>query len=951
MDKYSFLNSTDPAVIEELYQRFKEDPESVEKGWRQFFEGYEFAQKAYPAKKSESWETSDEFKVINLLMDYRRRGHLFTKTNPVRKRRDYRPTLDIENYGLEPGDLDRIFYAGNEIGIGPAKLRDIVSFLEETYCRSLGVEYMFIRDTEIVTWLRNYFESTRNRPHYSVEEKKLILKKLRRAVFLEKFLQKKFPGQKRFSLEGAEALIPALDAVMEKGTDLGIEEFVIGMAHRGRLNVLANILRKPFEDIFSEFEGVEFEDETLLGDVKYHLGYTIQRKTSKGKPVHFTLSPNPSHLEAVDPVVEGITRAKIREYKDGDVNKIAPILIHGDSSMAGQGVVYEVIQMSALKGFSNGGTIHLVINNQVGFTTDYLDARSSTYCTDVAKTILSPVFHVNGDDAEAVVFTVQLAMEFRNRFHNDVFIDILCYRRYGHNEGDEPRFTQPMLYKAIERHPDAYTIYKKELLEEGVITTEECTGDEDHFNNKLEENYEKSKTHQKTNINSFLKDIWKDIPRATDKDFVSSPDTAISNEMLLKITEGVTHLPEDKNFFRKSIRLLQSRKDMVHKDKMLDWGMAEMLAYGSLVLEKTPVRISGQDVERGTFSHRHAVLSIEDSNEKYVPLNHLDKDQALFEIYNSSLSEYGVLGFEYGYSLAAPNSLVIWEAQFGDFANTAQVIFDQFLSSAEEKWNTMDGLVILLPHGYEGQGAEHSSARLERFLTLAAENNMQIANCSTPANFFHLLRRQMRRPFRKPLVVFTPKSLLRHPRAVSPTTSFTQGGFKEVLDDADAHPDKITRLVMCSGKVYYDLLEEKEKTHNETVALIRIEQLYPFPAAALDTIFKKYKKVSEYVWTQEEPVNMGAWHFIKKELGAEYKLRLIARPASGSPATGSSKFHAISQKKIVDKAFLECDCPYLEKDCEMICIGNRWQSFEKELRDLHVDHLESSFHSMKKPLK
>ena len=951
MDNYDFLNSTDPAVIEELYREFKENPESVEKGWRQFFEGYEFARSAYPAKKSENLETSDEFKVINLLMDYRRRGHLFTKTNPVRKRRDYQPKLNIENYGLQQSDMDRVFYAGNEIGIGPAKLRDIVSFLEETYCRSLGVEYMFIRDIEMVSWLRNYFESTRNRPNYSVEEKRLILKKLRRAVFFEKFLQKKFPGQKRFSLEGAEALIPALDAVMEKGTELGIEEFVIGMSHRGRLTVLANILRKPFDDIFSEFEGVEYEDETLLGDVKYHLGYTIKRKTSKGKPVQFTLSPNPSHLEAVDPVVEGITRAKIGQYKKGDANKIAPILIHGDSSVAGQGVVYEVVQMSNLKGYSTGGTIHLVINNQVGFTTDYLDARSSTYCTDVAKTTLSPVFHVNGDDAEAVVFTVQLAMEFRNRFHNDVFIDILCYRRYGHNEGDEPRFTQPMLYKAIEKHPDAYAIYREELLNQKVLTPEECKAEEEHFNKKLEVNYEKSKTHEKTNIYSFLQDIWKDVPRASDIDFVSSPDTSISKEMLVKITEGITELPEDKNFFRKSIRLQQTRKEMVTKKGMLDWGMGEMLAYGSLVLEKTPIRISGQDVERGTFSHRHAVLSIEDSTEKYVPLNHLDKEQAPFEIFNSSLSEYGVLGFEYGYALASPKSLVIWEAQFGDFANTGQVIFDQFISSAEEKWNVMNGLVIFLPHGYEGQGAEHSSARMERFLTLAAENNIQVANCTTPANFFHMLRRQVKRPIRKPLVVFTPKSLLRHPKAVSPVESFTKGGFREVLDDPDTKPDKVTRLVFCTGKVYYDLIAEREKIKNESVGIIRIEQLYPFPAAAIDNIVKQYKNVQDFVWTQEEPANMGAWQFVKREMEADYKLKLIARPPSGSPATGSPKFHNISQQKILDKTFLECDCPFLERDCEMVCIGNRWQSFEKELHELHVDQLKSTFHSMKKPLK
>lgn len=951
MDKYNFLNNTDPDVIDDLYRKFKADPELVEEGWRNFFGGFDFALNVYPDRKADGFETSDEFKVINLLIDYRRRGHLFTKTNPVRKRRTYKPTLDIENYGLEQKDLDRTFMAGNEIGIGPAKLRDIISFLKETYCHSLGVEYMFIRDLEIVNWLRTYFEATKNRPHYSDVEKKLILRKLRRAVYFEKFLQKKFPGQKRFSLEGAEALIPALDAVMEKGTELGIEEFVIGMSHRGRLNVLANILRKPFEDIFSEFEGMEYEDETLLGDVKYHLGYTIERKTSTGKPVHFTLAPNPSHLEAVDPVVEGITRAKIDEFKKGDSNKIAPIIIHGDSSIAGQGVVYEVVQMSGLKGYSTGGTIHLVINNQIGFTTDYLDARSSTYCTDVAKTTLSPVFHVNGDDPEAVVFTVQLAMEFRNRYHNDVFIDILCYRRYGHNEGDEPRFTQPLLYKAIEKHADPYSIYKDVILNQGVLSQEECAEEESHFNNKLEVNYEKSKTHKKLSINSFLKDIWKDIPKASDKDFISSPDTFITDEVLLKIADRITRLPEDKKFFRKTIRLQLNRKKMVLKSGSLDWAMGELLAYGSLLLEKIPVRLSGQDVERGTFSHRHAVLSLEESEEKYVPLNHIENGQARFEVYNSSLSEYGVLGFEYGYALASPNSLVIWEAQFGDFANTAQVIIDQFISSAEEKWNTMNGLVMLLPHGFEGQGPEHSSARMERFLAIAAENNMQIANCTTPANFFHILRRQVKRLIRKPLIIFTPKSLLRHPLAVSQINSFTQGGFQEVIDDSGADPKKITRLIFCTGKVYYDLLAEKGKLKNEFCALVRIEQLYPFPHAKINAIVKKYGEVKDYVWAQEEPANMGAWQFMKKEFGNDFTLKLIARPASGSPATGSSKFHVISQQKIVDKVFLECNCPFLQKDCEMVCIGNRWQSFEKELDELHVDHLDSSFHSGIKPLK
>ncbi len=951
MDELSFINSSDPGYIEDLYRTFQQNPENVEPGWRQFFQGFDFALRNYPQKKNVGLETTDEFKVINLINGYRRRGHLFTKTNPVRKRRKYSPTLDIQNFGLSEKDLDRTFLAGNEIGLGPARLRDIVAFLEETYCHSLGVEYYFIRDLEIVSWLRHYFESSRNRTDYSKEEKSYILKKLLRAVYFEKFLQKKFPGQKRFSLEGAEALVPALDAVMEKGSELGIEEFVIGMSHRGRLNTLVNILRKPLKDVFAEFEGVEYEDENLLGDVKYHLGYTIRRKTSKGKEIKFTLAPNPSHLEAVDPIVEGITRAKLDKYKANDTDKIVPILIHGDASIAGQGVVYEVIQMSDLKGYSTGGTIHLVINNQIGFTTDYLDARSSTYCTDVAKTTLSPVFHVNGDDAEAVVFAVQLAMEFRNRFHKDVFIDILCYRRYGHNEGDEPRFTQPLLYKAIEKHPDPYTLYKEKLLEEGTVSPEFCEKQETHYYETLEKEYTASKTHKKTNIDSFLKDTWKDIRRATDKDFLKSPDTSVPKRELLAIARQITSLPGHKKFYRKTIRLQQQRADMIQNKEVLDWAMGELLAYGSLLNEKIPVRMSGQDVERGTFSHRHAVMRLEDSEEKYIPLNHISTKQASFEIYNSSLSEYGVLGFEYGYALTSPHSLTIWEAQFGDFANTAQVIFDQFISSAEDKWNVMNDLVVLLPHGYEGQGPEHSSARMERFLILAAENNMQIVNCTTPANFFHVIRRQLKRKFRKPLIIFTPKSLLRHPKAISPLSDLTKGGFREVMDDITAKPDKITRVVFCTGKLYYSLMAEKEKLKNTSVAIVRIEQLYPFPKQQVERIIGRYKNAGDIVWAQEEPANMGAWEFILKAFGKENNLRLVGRPASGSPATGSPKFHVIREQKILDKVFLECICPYLNDDCEMACIGNRWKSFEKELAELHVDHIDSKFHSGVKPLK
>lgn len=952
MDNLDFLGTTNPEIIEELYGKYKINPNDVDESWRKFFAGFDFASKLYPVKKQDGIATSDEFKVINLINDYRRRGHLFTKTNPVRKRRTYKPTLAIENYDLDKKDLEREFQAGKELGIGPKKLKDIITFVDQTYCRSIGVEYLFIRDLDMVHWLQDKFETSRNTPKYSKEEKVFILQKLQRAVFFEKFLQKKFPGQKRFSLEGAEALIPALDAVMEKGSELGISEFIIGMPHRGRLNVLANILRKPYVDIFTEFESPEYEDEGLLGDVKYHLGYTSERQSSNQKTIKFTLTPNPSHLEAVDPVVEGISRARIDHFYNSDYNKVAPILIHGDASIAGQGIVYEVLQMQDLKGYKTGGTIHLVVNNQLGFTTDYLDARSSTYCTDIAKTTLSPVFHVNGDDPEALVFSIQIAMEYRNRFNKDVFIDLLCYRKYGHNEGDEPRFTQPILYKYIEKHPDPYEIYKEQLLKDGVITEEECIASEEALNKKLDTHLNEAKAgNKKATIDSFLKETWIDIKKAKPEDFLNSPKTAIPKKDLLNITQKITQLPNDKKFFRKTIRLQDQRRKMVEDNQTLDWAMGELMAYGSLLEENVPVRLSGQDVERGTFSHRHAVLSIEDTNEKYVPLNHISKKQAEFTIYNSHLSEYAVLGFEYGYSLASPNSLTIWEAQFGDFANGAQVIFDQFLSSAEDKWNVMNDLVIYLPHGYEGQGPEHSSARMERFLTLSAEQNMQIANCSTPANLFHILRRQLKRKFRKPLIIFTPKSLLRHPKCVSKISDFTSGGFKETIDDVSADPVKVTKLAFCTGKLYYDLIAEKEKLKNEKVAIIRIEQLYPFPLEQLLAIKAKYKNAKTFIWTQEEPFNMGAWGFVRNYMESDFNIKVIARPPSGSTATGSSKFHVIRQQKILDKTFDECDCPYIGEECNMACIGNKWKSFNNELKELQVKQIDSKLHSGVKPLK
>jgi 2-oxoglutarate dehydrogenase E1 component len=939
MDRFSWLTGSDPEQIDELYRLYKEDPKSIDESWYKFFEGFEFARTDYSQSAEDKLLYPSEFKVINLINGYRQRGHLFTKTNPVRKRRTYTPTLALENFGLSESDLEKEFQAGNEIGIGKAKLKDIIDHLESTYCQSVGAEYMYIRKPEINGWLKEKMERSKNTYDFTDEDKKYIFKHMSRAVLFEKFIHKRFPGQKRFSLEGAEALIPALDAIMEKGAELGTSEFVIGMSHRGRLNVLANIMKKPFEDIFSEFEGLEYEDEALLGDVKYHLGYVAERETTRKKKVTLTLSPNPSHLEAVDPVAQGIARAKIDKDYDHDYDKVVPILIHGDASVAGQGVVYEVVQMSGLTGYKTGGTIHLVVNNQVGFTTDYLDARTSTYCTDVGKTVLAPVFHVNGDDVESVVYTIQLAMEYRERFNRDIFIDILCYRKYGHNEGDEPRFTQPILYKVIEKHPDPMTIYKEKLIESGHLTEAEAKKIIQRFNDVFEESFNKAKSSEKLDI-AFIQHKWKKLRKARPEDFESSPETGVEIKKLKDIGKKLTEVPKDIKLFRKISKLQEDRREMIEKTGKLDWAMGELLAYGTLLLEGRAVRLSGQDSARGTFSHRHSVLKIEDSEEEYVPLNNLSKDQAIFEVFNSPLSEYGVLGFEYGYSCLTPDSLSIWEAQFGDFMNGGQVIFDQFISSAEDKWNVMNDLVVYLPHGYEGQGPEHSSARVERFLTLSAEYNMQVVNCTTPASFFHVLRRQFYRPFRKPLIIFTPKSLLRHPLCVSPLEDLSKGGFKEVIDDHLADPKIIEKVVFCSGKIYYDLFEEKDKLKNESIALVRVEQLYPLPKKQLMEIVGKYKLAQTFLWVQEEPYNMGAWPFIHMELN-EIPLKVIARPASGSPATGSSKFHHIRQRKIIEKTFMECICPNLEKECNMVCIGNRWKSFEEELQSLNGKEIDS----------
>ena len=909
MDRLNYINSGNAAYINSLYEAYKQEPGSVDFGWQKFFEGFDFG-KDTPAVVSPSGETPDhifkEINVLNMIDGYRGRGHLFTKTNPVRERRKYYPGKELDNFGLSDADLDTVFNAGRQVGLGPATLRDIRDLLEQTYCESIGAEYIYIRNPIKTKWFEDRMESRRNTPSFSLDEKKLMLNKLNEAVVFENFLGTKFLGQKRFSLEGAEALIPALDSVIQNGSELGIEEFIIGMAHRGRLNVLTNIMEKPYKEVFSEFEGKNFDEETPFGgDVKYHLGYSTDIVTQRGKKVHLSLCPNPSHLEAVDPVVEGLTRSKIEFKYHNDESKIAPILIHGDASVAGQGIVYEVLQMEKLDGYRTGGTIHIVINNQIGFTTNYKDARSSTYCTDVAKTVLSPVFHVNGDDVEALAYVVNLAMEYRQVFHEDVFIDILCYRRYGHNEADEPKFTQPVLYKAIEAHPNPLEIYKQKLVAEGSIDANYASQLEKDFRAQLQQNLDASKSEETfTETNQMFEGVWQGFHIARPREFFAPTETAVQEGELLDIGKKITVLPEGKEFFKKIEKLFDERNKMVTKTHVFDWAMGELLAYGSLLKDGHPVRISGEDVKRGTFSHRHAVLTLVDSEDEYTPLETIGTE-AKFTIYNSLLSEYGVLGFEYGYAMANPNALTVWEAQFGDFFNGAQIIVDQYIASAETKWQRGNGLVLLLPHGYEGQGPEHSSARVERFLELCADSNIQVANCTTPANFFHILRRQLKRDFRKPLVIFTPKSLLRSPKCVSKLEDFTSDKFHELIDDNYVDAKKVKRVLFCTGKIYYDLLEKQQVDKRKDVAIIRIEQLYPTPLVQILKVKAKYNKATEFTWVQEEPENMGAWPYICRKFHNDklINLNVISRPEGSSTATGFAKQHAAQQLHIVSKAF------------------------------------------------
>jgi 2-oxoglutarate dehydrogenase E1 component len=908
MDPFSYVANADTQVIADLYEAYKQDPNSVDSSWRDFFKGFDFSQtwlgEGAPAgaTSADASHVQKEMAVISLIKAFRSRGHLLSKTNPVRERKDRKPRLDLADYSLSEADLDTVFQAGSFMGLGAATLRTIQAALHKIYAGSVGFEYSYIRDVQQKEWLRNKIEQEALSFKPTFEEKKHILQKMNEAVVFENFLGTKYLGQKRFGLEGGESTIAGLDAIINVAADAGVKEAVIGMAHRGRLNVLANIMHKSYEAIFDGFEGNVPNEIHGDGDVKYHLGYSSKHVSPKGSEISLKLAPNPSHLEAVNPLVEGFCRASADAHYAGDYDKVLPILIHGDAAVAGQGIVYEVTQMAKLSGYSTGGTIHFVINNQVGFTTDFEDARSAIYCTDVAKIIDSPVFHVNGDDPEAVVFVSRMAAEYRQEFNRDVFVDMVCYRRNGHNESDEPRFTQPTLYANITNHPNPREVYTQQLIKNGEIEAKLAEEMDSAFKAELQARLDMVK--QKVSppyVPLKLDNRWSALRFSNETDFDSSPKTAISKEVIDLVAKALTSLPKGFTALKQIEKVIADRKGYFEKGQ-LNWATAELLAYGSLLLEGKPVRLSGQDVQRGTFSHRHVVLHDANTNENYNSLNHIKEGQEQAQIYNSLLSEYGVLGFEFGYALANPDALVIWEAQFGDFANGAQTMIDQFVSSHESKWGTQNGLVMLLPHGYEGQGPEHSNARPERFLQLAAENNMIVANLTTPANIFHALRRQLTWDFRKPLVVMSPKSIFRHPKVVSPIEEFTKGKFQEVIGDSYADKAKVKKVLLCSGKVYFDLLDRQEKDKRKDVAIVRLEQLHPFPTKQVDAELAKYKGADVY-FVQEEPENMGYWSYVIREFGWSKFKGLVARKKSASPATGFLKVHGVEQANLINKAF------------------------------------------------
>ena len=935
MDKYSFLNAANTQFFADLYDQYLENPDSVEASWRAFFQGFDFARESYgddffqesvpqevstvtaPVASSVastpqaapvpvSGKVEKELQVLNLIKAYQRQGHLLAQIDPLKERKAPQVSLSLEKFGLSQADLSTVFDAAKEIHLAPSPLSVILKKLEDTFTKSIAIEFEHLDNEEEKKWFQEKIYSGEYTTEFSKEQKKRILEKLAESTTLENFFHNKYVGQKRFSLEGNEAVIPALDALIEAAADQrGVKEVVIGMAHRGRLNVLINILGKNLQDVFSEFDGKDYLDPEFDGDVKYHLGLTTHRTTAKGNEVLLNLAPNPSHLETVSAVLQGITRAKQDLHYADNPSQVLPIVMHGDAAVSGQGIVYEVMQMERLRGYTTSGTVHIVINNQIGFTTNPSDSRSTTYCTDVAKGFQSPVLHVNSDDTEAVVRAMLLAMEYRMAFGHDVFIDVIGYRKYGHNEGDEPRFTQPALYKIIGGHNNPTVIYTESLVRQGVITPQEIEAYQETFRNHLDTELEASRLKEFTIITPIMQNEWKGLEHiASQQDMLLKISTSYEREKLDALAQLITTLPEDKKFINKITKIIKERHNLYFEQNKVDWGMAEHLAFATLLSEGHDVRLSGEDVGRGTFSHRHAVVKEEESEESIIPLSRIkEQGGGTFHVYNSLLSEYGVLGFEYGYALTAPQTLTIWEAQFGDFANGAQIMIDQYICCGEDKWKNQSGLVMLLPHGYEGQGAEHSSARLERYLQLCATQNMYVTNCTTPANLFHLLRRQLKAPFRKPLVAMSPKSLLRHPLVISSVEELTQGYFQEVLDDSQVNPEEVRTLTFCSGRFYYDLLAEREKLGRKDVALVRIEQLFPLPIEELKLIIARYPNVTDYVWAQEEPKNMGAYGYMLMNFDI-VKWRLAAANAYSAPAPGSPMRHKARHQEAIDKVFL-----------------------------------------------
>ena len=921
MSNYSHLANAHPGYIEQLYRQFTESPDSVDSSWRDFFLGFDYA-----ADKSEldlpkteggqiNWEhVQKELNVFALIKAYRMRGHVASNIDPIQEFEDPDAGLELNDFNLGEADLDTPFKAAHHLYMAEGStLRQIVANLDRIYLGSIGFETDHIFHRAKRRWLRERIEKHHPEKAYGLDldDKRHILETLNDAVGFEDFLKIKYPAQKRFGLEGGEAAIVALDTIISEAARDGVDEVVIGMAHRGRLNVLANIMGKSYESIFQEFEGVIPDNIKGDGDVKYHMGYSSLIETRVGKAVNVKLAPNPSHLEAVGPVVEGFARAKADLLYANDYDKIVPILVHGDAAVAGQGVVFETAQMSGLEAYTTGGTIHLVINNQIGFTTDYEDARTSIYASGVATVIEAPVFHVNGDDPEAVYYVAKLAMEYRNKFNSDVFIDMLCYRKNGHNEGDDPGYTQPGMYERVKRHPNVRQVYTERLVSRHDVEAKMAKEMAKKFKSELQTLHTKVKNSDLPYNYQPPEKAWSELNRDhwQEKYFAASPETGVPLEEMKKILHHLTTLPEGFEPVAKVNRLYNSYEQSVTNDQ-LDWALGELSAYATLLIDGHDVRMSGQDVRRGTFSHRHAVLKSEDGNNIYNRLDGLSDDQGKMRIYNSLLSEYAVLGFEYGYSTASPENLVIWEAQFGDFANGAMTIFDQFISSGESKWGRMSGLTVLLPHGYEGQGPEHSSARLERFLQLCAEYNMIVTNVTMPANMFHLLRRQMAWNFRKPLIVMSPKSGLRHEMAVSSINDFGPGTrFQEIIDDPNmSDPAGVKRVLLCSGKVYFDLAKFKTAGEREDVAVVRLEQLFPLPIDQLQALQQRYAG-AEFFWVQEESRNAGGWSYISEQflynerLGFDMKLQYVGRPATASPATGYKPIHVKEQKELVEKAF------------------------------------------------